>query len=72
MSEHEVRSSSKVRLRSNLIESPDEIVISGIGGRYPDSDNVDEFWSKLMSGVELSTIDDTRWTTGEFSFAISN
>lgn len=43
----------------------EDIVISGIGGRYPDSADVDEFWSKIMSGVELSTIDDRRWPVGE-------
>lgn len=44
----------------------EDIVISGIGGRYPDSGDVDEFWSKIMSGAELSTIDDRRWPVGEF------
>lgn len=46
-------------------EHDDDIVISGIGGYFPDADNVDEFWDKLMSGVELSTVDNPRWI-GEF------
>lgn len=43
----------------------DEIVISGISGRYPESANVNEFWNNLMSGQELVTIDDRRWPIGE-------
>jgi len=43
----------------------DEIVISGISGRYPESSNVNEFWTNLMSGQELVTIDDKRWPVGK-------
>ena len=43
----------------------DDIVISGISGRYPDCDNINEFWEKLVSGVEFGTIDDRRWPVGE-------
>ena len=49
----------------SLEEQDDDIVISGIAGRYPDSVNVNEFWDKLMSGKELSSIDDRRWPVGE-------
>ena len=42
-----------------------DIVISGIGGRYPMSDNVEQFWSNLLSGVEMSTIDDSRYEPGK-------
>ena len=51
----------------------DDIVISGISGRYPDCDNINEFWDKLVSGVEFGTIDDRRWPVGEYllSFLIS-
>lgn len=47
------------------------IVIAGIGGRYPDCDNIEEFWQKLVAGVELSSIDDRRWPVGE-SIAFSS
>ena len=43
----------------------DDIVIAGISGRYPDCDNINEFWDKLVSGVEFGTIDDRRWPVGE-------
>ena len=48
-----------------LVDHPDDIVISGIGGRYPNSDNVDQFWTNLMSGLEMTTIDDSRWPLGK-------
>lgn len=44
----------------------DPIVISGISGRFPESKNLDEFWSHLMSGQELYKEDDSRWTIGKF------
>lgn len=43
----------------------EDIVISGIGGRYPESEHVDEFWDNLLSGQELVSIDDRRWPVGK-------
>lgn len=43
----------------------DPVAITGIGGRYPESKNVDEFWSNLLSGRELCTEDDSRWPVGK-------
>ena len=48
-------------------EGDDDIVISGISGRYPESGNINEFWDKLMSGKELSSIDDRRWPVGKLN-----
>ncbi|RWS00957.1 fatty acid synthase-like protein, partial [Dinothrombium tinctorium] len=39
----------------------DDIVISGISGRFPEADNIEEFWTKLINGQELNCIDDRRW-----------
>jgi len=41
-------------------ESEDDVVISGISGRYPNSNNLNEFWENLLSGEPLFTRD-TRW-----------
>ena len=46
----------------------EDIVISGISGRYPESENVDEFWNNLLHGEELASIDDRRWPVGKFAF----
>ena len=51
----------------------DNFVISGISGRYPDSDDIEEFWSNLMNGVQLYTADDRRWPIGELiNFTLIN
>uniref|UniRef100_UPI0037E9BFCC fatty acid synthase n=1 Tax=Semicossyphus pulcher TaxID=241346 RepID=UPI0037E9BFCC len=42
----------------------EEIVIAGISGRLPESDNLEEFWENLMNGVDMVTEDDRRWTAG--------
>lgn len=49
-------------------EWPEGIVISGISGRYPESDNLEEFWDKLIQGIELISCDDRRWPVGESNF----
>ncbi|KAH9507034.1 hypothetical protein DERF_011738 [Dermatophagoides farinae] len=39
----------------------EDIVISGISGRFPEADNMDEFAQKLFSGEDMVTRDDRRW-----------
>ncbi|XP_023313671.1 fatty acid synthase-like [Trichogramma pretiosum] len=39
----------------------DEVVISGIAGRFPDSNNCNELYENLMNKVDLVTDDDRRW-----------
>lgn len=43
---------------------PDEVVISGIGGKFPESDNVLELQEKLFAKEDFVT-NTMRWTTGE-------
>ncbi|XP_067928936.1 fatty acid synthase-like [Watersipora subatra] len=42
----------------------DEIVITGISCRLPESDNVNEFRDHLMNNDDMVTDDDRRWTSG--------
>ncbi|GLD73850.1 fatty acid synthase-like protein [Lates japonicus] len=42
----------------------DEIVITGISGRLPESNNLEEFWENLINGVDMVTEDNRRWTPG--------
>lgn len=42
-----------------------EIVISGIAGRFPDSNDMKHFEHNLMNKVDLVTDDDRRWKLGE-------
>nr|UEN71130.1 fatty acid synthase 2 [Glyphodes pyloalis] len=42
----------------------DDIVLTGISGRLPDSNSIEEFAKNLFDGVDLVTADDRRWTPG--------
>lgn len=48
----------------------DEIVIAGISGRLPESNNLEEFWENLIRGVDMVTEDIRRWTPGEFGWIL--
>ena len=48
----------------NEKKTNEEIVISGISGRYPESDNIAEFADNLLAGRDLLTVDDRRWEPG--------
>lgn len=43
----------------------EEIVIAGIAGRLPESNNLEEFWENLINGVDMVTEDDRRWKPGK-------
>lgn len=43
----------------------EEIVIAGISGRLPESNNLEEFWENLINGVDMVTEDDRRWKPGK-------
>lgn len=42
-----------------------EIVITGVSGRFPESDNIAEFSENLFNKVDLLTEDDRRWEPGK-------
>lgn len=46
-------------------EVTEDIVISGIAGRFPESDNMDEYAHNLFSNVDMVTADDRRWPIGK-------
>ncbi len=49
----------------STIVKDEEVVISGIGGRFPESDTVDEFARNLYNKVDMIVDDDRRWPTGQ-------
>ncbi len=57
---------------TSLLRDGEEIVISGIGGRFPESDTVDEFAQNLYNKVNMITVDDRRWPTGQKIYFIFN
>lgn len=42
----------------------DELVISGISGRFPCSDHIKDFEENLMNSTDMITEDDKRWPPG--------
>ncbi|KYQ50078.1 Fatty acid synthase [Trachymyrmex zeteki] len=45
----------------NDIDSDEAIVISGIAGRFPHSDNMDQLRENLFNKIDLVTADHNRW-----------
>ena len=43
----------------------EDVVISGMAGRFPQSDSIDEFWDHLMNGDLLVSMDSSRWPPGK-------
>lgn len=50
----------------NKEENLYEVVISGISGKFPLSDDVEQFKENLLSKQNLVTEDDCRWNKGKF------
>lgn len=46
----------------------EDVVITGLSGRLPESNNIEEFAQQLFAGVDLVTGDDRRWPTGKYCF----
>ena len=44
----------------------DDIVITGVAGCFPESENVYQFQYNLFNRVDMVTEDDRRWKLGEF------
>ncbi|XP_060535886.1 fatty acid synthase [Cylas formicarius] len=42
----------------------DDVVITGISGRLPESNSIEEFKQQLFDGVDLVTDDERRWPSG--------
>lgn len=52
-------------------DSAAEVVISGLSGRFPESDNIAEFREHLINGDDMITEDDRRWEPGQQKCFIS-
>uniref|UniRef100_A0A671PGD7 Fatty acid synthase n=1 Tax=Sinocyclocheilus anshuiensis TaxID=1608454 RepID=A0A671PGD7_9TELE len=50
----------------------EDIVIAGISGRLPESNNLEEFWQNLFNGVDMVTEDDRRWKPGLYGLPRRN
>ncbi|XP_056432573.1 fatty acid synthase [Gadus chalcogrammus] len=50
----------------------EEVVIAGMSGRLPESENLEEFWHNLFNGVDMVTEDDRRWKPGLYGLPKRN
>lgn len=46
---------------TTMMMNPDDIVISGISGRFPDADDVSEFRYNLENKIDMTSEDNRRW-----------
>jgi fatty acid synthase len=51
------------KMISSLLKEGEDVVISGMSGRFPESDSVDEFAHNLYNKVDM-IVGDWRWPTG--------
>ncbi|XP_067204040.1 fatty acid synthase-like [Linepithema humile] len=50
------------------VESEDDIVISGIAGRFPKSDNISQLQENLFNKMDLGSDEERRWNHGKIFF----
>ena len=48
----------------------EEVVIAGMSGKLPESENLEEFWANLIGGVDMVTDDDRRWKAGKWAWVL--
>lgn len=53
--------------KKNISEISDPIAITGMSGRFPLSENIEEFSSNLYNAVDMTTSDNERYPHGKFS-----
>ncbi len=59
------------KMISSVLKVGEDVVISGMSGRFPESDSVDEFAQNLYNKVDMIVDDDRRWPTGKFNLDIT-
>lgn len=44
----------------------EELVFSGMSGRFPESENIDVLWNNLIGGVDMVNSENPRWPVDYF------
>jgi len=52
----------------SMRDAAGEVVISGLSGRLPESDNIAEFREHLINGDDMITDDGRRWEPGKLKY----
>ncbi|CAF4226095.1 unnamed protein product, partial [Rotaria magnacalcarata] len=50
----------------------DDFVITGVSGRFPEANTIDEFAYNLFNGIDMVTSDDRRWPQGQYGLPTRN
>lgn len=58
--------------RKNKMDEKYEVVISGIGGVFPESNSVDELHKNLLNKVNMISVNDTLWTPGKHIYKVNH
>lgn len=45
----------------------EDVVITGVSGRFPEADSLEEFKQNLFEGVDMVTENDRRWPVGKLN-----
>ncbi|CAF3471296.1 unnamed protein product [Rotaria socialis] len=54
------------------INENDDFVITGVSGRFPEANTIDEFAYNLFNGIDMVTSDDRRWPQGQYGLPTRN
>jgi fatty acid synthase len=57
--------STSARLQPGLSSPHEDVVISGVAGYFPESENVYQLRNNLFNKVHMVTVDDRRWKFGQ-------
>lgn len=49
-----------------MSSAQDELVVSGMSGRFPAADNIAQLWDNLINGVDMVTTNSDRWPADYF------
>ena len=59
---------ANLKVKKNRKDYFEDVVISGLSGRFPQSDNVEEFTKNLFEGVDMISESNDRWPVGKSHF----
>ena len=57
---------------NSLSNGNDDFVITGVSGRFPEANSIDEFAYNLFNGVDMVTANDRRWPEGQYGLPTRN
>ncbi|UJR12471.1 hypothetical protein I4U23_016646 [Adineta vaga] len=56
----------------HLSNGQNDFVITGVSGRFPEANSIDEFAYNLFNGIDMVTADDRRWPEGQYGLPTRN